>query len=287
MKNSTMVFFIIFILVCVYVFSMISPVMYYGKDKVPDSLMKNITITGHRGAGGLAPENTIASIDTAISFGVNRIEVDVRQTKDGVVVCLHDDRIDRTSNGKGLLNDFTHRDISKFDAGSWFSPEFKNEKIPTLEQVLNKTMNKVCLLIEIKDGNEVYPEIENKVVGLINRYHAKDWAIIHSFNDSVLFRIHQLDPGIKLHKLLITDFPLLYLFYDGNFRITKLENYFFVDEFSIFLPFVTKSFITKVHQLNKKVNVWTVNDSVKIKRLLNLGVDGIITDYPNYILKKN
>jgi len=66
-----------------------------------------------------------------------------------------------------------------------------------------------------------------------------------------------------------------------------LENYSFVDEFSVFLPFVTKSFITKAHRLNKELNVWTVNDSIKIKRLVNLGVDGIITDYPNYILKKN
>ncbi len=265
---------------------MISPVLYRGKDTVNDSLLNNITITGHRGAGGLAPENTLAAIDTGLSLGADRIEVDVRQTKDGNVVCLHDDKIDRTTNGKGFVNKFTYHQLSKFDAGSWFSSRFKDEIIPSLEQVLKRTLNKALLLIEIKDGDEIYPGIEKKVVDLINKYQAQSWTIVHSFNDSVLFRIHKIDPGIKLHKLLIADFPFLYLLYDGNFRIIKLENYSFVDEFSVFLPFTTKRFIRHVHKMNKKVNVWTVNDEYKINRLINLGVDGIITDYPNYVQKK-
>jgi glycerophosphoryl diester phosphodiesterase len=265
---------------------MISPVIFYGKEILSDSLPNTIILTGHRGAGGLAPENTLAAVDSGLMYGVDRIEVDIRQTKDGIVVCIHDEKINRTSNGEGLVNELTYSKLSKFDAGNWFSPKFKDEKIPTLESVLQKTINKAVLLIEIKDGNEVYEGIEEKVVNLINKYQAKQWAIIHSFNDSVLYRIHKIDPEIKLHKLLIADFPFLYLIYDGNFRITKLENYYFVDEFSVFLPFATKRLISHVHKMNKKINVWTVNEKIKINRLVNIGVDGIITDYPNYI-KRN
>lgn len=265
---------------------MISPVSFYGNDKVSDSLISGIVVTGHRGAGGLAPENTLSAIDSGLSYGVDRIEVDVRQTRDGVIVCMHDDKIDRTTNGKGYVNEYTFKELSSFDAGSWFSADFKNERVPGLEQVLQKTINKAVLLIEIKDGNERYPNIEEKVISIINKYKANSWAIVHSFNDSVLFRMHKLDTEIKLHKLLVADFPFLYLLYDGKLRIIKPENYFFVDEFSVSMPFATKKFIDKVHKLNKKVNVWTVNDKIKINRLINLGVDGIITDYPNYIKKK-
>jgi glycerophosphoryl diester phosphodiesterase len=286
MKKNSMVLLTIFFLVFVYAFVSVSPVMYMGNDTVKDSLKNSVILTGHRGAGGLAPENTIAAIDTGMSLGVNRVEVDVRQTKDGIVVCIHDNKIDRTTNGKGPVNDFTYNELLQFDAGTWFSSEFKSEKIPTLEEVLKQTLNKVCLVIEIKDGNELYPGIEKNVVDLIHKYNAKQFAIVHSFNDSVLLRIHKIEPEIKLHKLFIIDFPLLPIIYDGNFRITNLEYYSFVEEFSVFLPFITKGLINDVHKLNKKINVWTVNDSTKIKRLINLGVDGIITDYPNYIQRK-
>jgi len=287
MKSSTMVFLIFFTLVFIYFFLMISPVLYTGNEVSNDSVVQNVTITSHRGAGGLAPENTISSIDKGMALGADRIEVDVRQTKDKIVVCLHDSKIDRTTNGKGEVDNYTGKELAGFDAGSWFSKEFKNEKIPTLEDILQKTLNKVHLLVEIKEGGEIYPEIEKNVVDIINKYKAKEWVIIQSFNDSILTRIHRIDPEIKLHKLLIVKFPFLYLLYDEDFRINKLQNYDFVEEFSVFLPFTTKALIKEIHRMNKRINVWTVNDSVRINRLLNLGVDGIITDFPNYIKKTN
>jgi glycerophosphoryl diester phosphodiesterase len=286
MKKASMILICIFFLLFVYAFIMVSPVLYSGKNIVQISQIKKNSLTGHRGAGGLAPENTIAAIDKGIGLGVDRVEVDVRQSKDGIIVCIHDSSIDRTSNGNGVVKELSYNELLKFDAGSWFSEEYKNEKIPSLENVLKTTINKVILLIEIKDGDEVYKGIEEKVVALINKYKAREWAIIQSFKDSVLLRIHKIDPEIKLHKLLIVDFPFIPLIYDGNFRITNFEYYDFVDEFSIFASFATSRIIKKVHGLNKKINVWTVNDSIKIIRLINLGVDGIITDYPNYVSRK-
>lgn len=283
MKKKSLIFFSFLIALCVYFFSMLSPALYSGKSDKNNSLADKVMVTGHRGAAGLAPENTLASIKKALAQTTDRIEVDVRQTKDNVVVCLHDKTLDRTTNGKGAINDIRFTSLQNLSAGSKFSKSFKNEKVPTLENTLKLINGQSTLVIEIKEGDELYTGIEKNVVNLINRYNAKDWTVVHSFNDSVLLRIKKLDSEIVLHKLLIADFPLFHLIYDGNFRITNLEFYDFVDEFSCYYPFTTKRLIKKVHRLGKKINVWTVNDSTKINRLINMGVDGIITDYPNYL----
>lgn len=261
---------------------MLSPVIYSGYDHRNPSLAEKIMVTSHRGAGGMAPENTLASIGKGLESRADRIEIDVRQTKDKVIVCMHDANIDRTTDGKGLVSDLTYNQIVKHSAGIKFSKKYVSEKVPTLEQAMNLVGGKAPLVIEIKEDGRVYPGIEKRVVELIQRHNAKDWVIIHSFNDSVLINIHKLNKDLKLHKLLVTDFPFLKLIYDNTLKVTSLEYYDFVDEFSVFYPFATKRLINRVHAQNKKINVWTVNDSLKINRLINLGIDGIITDYPKF-----
>jgi glycerophosphoryl diester phosphodiesterase len=282
-KRGNIVFLIVIIFFIIYFGSMLSPALYMGNAKSTDSLINNIVLTGHRGAGGLAPENTIAAVVAGLSKGVDRIEVDVSQTKDRQIVCLHDSTLDRTTNGKGNIKNLNYSELKKISAGLKFSESFKDEKIPLLNDVLEIVKDKATLLIEIKDGNEIYPGIEKNVIDLIKKHQAKDRTIIHSFNDSVLFRIHRMDSTIVLHKLLIADFPFLQLLTDGDLKISNLEYYHFASEFSIHYLFATRRFIDHVHRLNKKVNVWTINDSIKINRLINLGVDGIITDRPDYL----
>ncbi len=283
MKRYTLIYISAIVVLIGYFVSMLSPVLYTGKSKINPQKTQQILITGHRGAAGLAPENTLLSIKKALDLKVDRIEVDVRQTKDYVVVCMHDETVSRTTSGKGAVCEYRYSSLMKLDAGIKFSRKYSGEKIPSLEEVIRQVKGKSKLIIEIKDGNELYPGIEERVVNLINKYNAKGWAFVHSFNDSVLVRINKIDEKIVLHKLLIADFPLFYLIYDGNFRVTNLEFYNFVDEFSCYYPFTTKRLIKKVHDLGKKINVWTVNDSIAINRLINLGVDGIITDYPNFV----
>jgi len=278
-----MIFLIVIFLFIVYFLSMLSPALYRGKVTVKDTILNKIILTGHRGAGGLAPENTLVAIKAGLSNKVDRIEVDVRQTKDGQVICIHDDTIDRTTDGKGDVKDLSFSQIRKFSAGIKFSEKFKDEKIPLLDEVIKLVKDSATLVIEIKDGDEIYPGIEKNVINLINKHKAKSKTIVHSFNDSVLFRIHKMDKDIILHKLFIADFPYLQLLTDGNLKITNLEYYSFVSEFSVYYKFTNRRLIKHVHKLNKKINVWTVNDINTIGRLINLGVDGIITDYPNYL----
>jgi len=284
MKNAFLFFLSFVLLMGIYLLFALSPVLYSGKDTIEKQV--NITLTGHRGAAGLAPENSLAAIQKGLDNHVDRIEIDVQQTKDNVVISLHDVTIDRTTDGKGLVKDLTYKEILKYSGGIRFSTEFKDEKVPALDEVLKLVNGQAVLIIEIKDGDDYYAGIEQRVVDAINRFNAKSWVIVHSFNDEVLERVKKIDKAIELHKLFYADFPFIKLIYDGKFRITDLEQYDYVTEISTFYPLTTQRLVDEVHALGKKINVWTVNDSIKINRLINMGVDGIITDHPEYFNRK-
>ena len=281
MKKAFIIFLSLVFFITTYFVFALSPCLYSGNNSLADTV--NIILTGHRGAGGLAPENTLAAIQKGLDNKVDRIEIDVQQTKDHVVIVMHDESIDRTTDGKGLVKDLTYREIKKYSAGVKFSDKYKDEKIPSLNQVLKLINKQATLVIEIKKGDDYYPGIEQRVVNSIHKYHAKSWVIVHSFNDKALKKVRELDKDIVLHKLFIADFPFIPLIYDGEFKFTNLEQYAYASEISTFYPFTTQRLVDKVHALNKKINVWTVDDSIKINRLINMGVDGIITDYPNYL----
>ncbi len=242
-----------------------------------------VTYTGHRGAACYAPENTLASIDTALKLGVDRVEVDVHQTKDGQVVIIHDETVDRTTNGHGKVKDLTFAQIEKLDAGSWFSPEFKDEKIPSLEQAFQLIDGKAVFVIELKHGSDVYPGIEQKVIDLIRKYNAYDWVIIHSFDDKVLEKFHELDPKVTLHKLFVFKMNMIPLMYDTKLHFTSLKRYKYCKELSVYYKFLNPYLIKRAHQLGFKVNAWTVDDPKTGLRLVNYKTDGIISDCPDKI----
>ncbi len=285
MKIAFIIFLSFVLIFTLYFLLMYSTAMYFGNTEIKDST-KHIAVTGHRGAAGLAPENTLAAIKAGLEQNVDRIEIDVHQTKDHKIVVLHDPSIDRTTSGKGYIKDLSFNEIRKYSAGSWFNEKFKTEKVPTLDEVLNLINGKATLVIEIKAFDNYYQGIEKRVVNIIHRHKANNWAAVCSFDDSVLLKIHELDKNIVLHKLFIFKFPFLKLFNDGKLRIVDFKYYNFVDEFSIYYPFANKRLINKIHSLNKKINVWTVDDTVKINRLINLGVDGIITNHPENLNKQ-
>jgi len=274
---SRILLFLLFIVV--YLASALSSVLFFGQDEA----LRKVTITGHRGAAGLAPENTLAAIRKGISLNVDRIEIDVQQTADGVVVVMHDETLDRTTNGEGLIKDKTFLEIRKLDAGSSYSPAFKGEKIPSLEEALQTVNGQCYLIIEIKKGNDFYPNIVENTIDLIKKYNAQDWCIMHSFNIDVLIKANQLMPDLRLHRLWVYKFRGLPLIYDGSFNALNIEKYPFIEEYSIMYNFANMGIINQLHEQGKKVNVWTVDDNIHINRLINLGVDGIITDRPDLV----
>ena len=195
-----------------------------------------ITITSHRGFSGKYPENTLLAVQKALALGVDRIEIDVHQTKDSVLVLMHDKTIDRTTNGKGTIKAFNYKALQAFSAGVKFNSLFLEEKIPTLAEVLKVVQGKAQLIIEIKEGNAYYPNIEQRIIETITKAKAKDWCIIHSFKDEVLDKVHELDSTIVLHKLLLSP-----LFYD----FTKPT---YLAEFSVYHRSITSGLVEKNSQ---------------------------------------
>ena len=230
----------------------------------------------HRGASGVAPENTISAFKKAIDLGADMIELDVHQSKDGEVVVIHSKKLHHTTSGKGLVEDWTLKELKKFDAGSWFSPEFADEKIPTLREVIELAKGKVGLNIEIKKGRKFYPEIEEKIVKLLEEYDLIEPCIVSSFHIKYTKRIRELNPYIAIGKLLVLSVfsPKEDILMDVN----AIHPYWLM---------VSKRLVEGAHRDHLRVNVWTVNNTNIMRRLIEIGVDGILTNYPerlNWVL---
>lgn len=261
-----------------------SPVLYANQKKQNQDI-DTVWLVGHRGAGGLAPENTLSAIKKGLDIGVDAIEVDIQQSKDSIIFILHDETLDRTTNGKGLLKNFKASELKKFDAGSSFSPKFAGEKIPTLDEAFELINGKATFLIELKKGDEFYPGIEENLVNTIHKFNANDWVIVHSFNTKALQKIHALDSTIRLHKLFIAKLNFIPLMYDGKFHWTNLDKFSYCEQMSVYYKFINPHLVKFVHSLGKKINAWTVDDTTFTRRLLDMGVDGIITNYPDKMKK--
>jgi len=248
--------------------------------------MNRPLVIAHRGASGLAPENTLAAFQKAIEIGVDRIEMDLRQTLDGEVVVLHDKTIVRTSNGWGSVRKLPLSRLKRYSAGSWFHHEFSAERIPTFREVLELVDGRATLLLEVKDGSPYHHGIERRIIELVNEYQANDWCIVQSFNDRILNNFRKLPEfHADMQKLFAAFIPVAPFYGGSKFTYKRLRRYDFAQEVNINRRYVNPRVVRKVHAMGKKVNVWTVNDSESLEKFVKWGVDGIITDYPDKLKK--
>ncbi|MFD3158310.1 glycerophosphodiester phosphodiesterase [Haloimpatiens sp. FM7330] len=229
-------------------------------------------IQAHRGASGYAPENTLAAFKKAIEMKADGIELDVHLSKDGYLIVMHDEKVDRTTNGKGMIKSFTLEELKKLDAGSWYSKEFNNERIPTLEEVL-KLIKPTSLFInlEIKAGYRLYPNIEEKVLNMLEKYDMLERSIISSFDHYSLVKIKQLNSKVKTGMLYMSS-----LFepwdYAKSIKVDALHPYYIT---------LTKEFIMGAYSHNLAINTYTVNEESAIKQLAQGKISGLITNYPD------
>jgi len=226
----------------------------------------------HRGASGEAPENTIASFQRAIAQGADVIETDAQLSKDKEIILLHDETVERTTDGRGKVSQLTLKEIKSLDAGSWFGKEFSGEKIPTLTEALEVIRGRTKLNIEFKGKNLL---LVPKVINLLKEEGFIKEAILSSFNYSFLEEAKRFDPRITTGLLFATpaqrgkSFP----YWKGTDLILPRYN------------MVTKNLVEKIHSKDLKVIAWTVDEPEKIKRLIDLGVDGIASNYPGLLTK--
>jgi glycerophosphoryl diester phosphodiesterase len=232
----------------------------------------------HRGAGGEAPENTLAAFELALRQGAGGIELDVHLSSDGMPMVIHDPHLSRTTSGSGWVSEQRANALRRLDAGSWFNRRFPEKarqryvgaKIPLLAEVLTWVrQHKMLAFVEIKGGRNAYPGIEAKVLDEIERAGVRRLATIVSFDLAILRRVRQLDSRISLG--LDVSRSLLAI---GQVR--SIAGKAVLPHWAI----ASRGFIRRAHKQSIGVFPWTVDQPVRMERRIADGVDGIITNYP-------
>ncbi|MGW0765046.1 glycerophosphodiester phosphodiesterase [Streptomyces sp. NPDC002676] len=248
------------------------------------------TVIAHRGASAYAPENTLASIDKAARLGFSWVENDVQRTKDGQLVVIHDDSLQRTTNVEDVfpdrapwkVKDFTAAEIARLDAGSWFSRAYAGTRVPTLKQYMRRVEhNHEKLLLEIKNP-QLYPGIEQQTLkllgdeGWLDREHLGR-LIVQSFSADTLRIVHELRPAVTTGYL-------------GRPSVEQLHRYArFTDLINPSYPSISLGYVATVHTFKgvhrKPLEVfsWTVNDAATARKVARYGVDGVITNKPDLV----
>jgi len=246
--------------------------------------MEKVYLIGHRGASGNAPENTLASFDLALENGVDAIELDIHQSKDGEIVAIHDDSVDRTTNGKGLVSSLTCDELKKLDAGSWFDKKYSEESVPLLDEIFSRYKKSLDFILDIKLGSEAYPGIEKKICSLIESHNVTDKIVISSTKITILNKFKNINCNLKLGKIIKTNEFWRTLFDPSSFIIKNG----LLPQMKCITPHwtvVNPNLISVAHEHNLDVYPWTVDKERLIRTMIFRGVDGIITNFPE-IAKK-
>ena len=217
---------------------------------------------GHRGARAYEPENTLRSYRRALELGVNAVELDVRMTKDGEVVVIHDAEVDRTTNGKGLVSQLTLQEMKQVNTE-------KDEKIPTLEEALDFLDKKVKVLIELKETG-----FEEKVLRTVQKNGLEENVVIVSFLEDALRKVKELNEKVET--------GLIYVKHKNPVKTASDLKASYV------LPlyrFTHTADVQKAHQNGLKVIVWTINKPEEVADYVKKGVDGITSDLPDILAR--
>lgn len=227
----------------------------------------------HRGASGHAPENTMAAFKRAYELGADGVELDVQLTKDGGLVICHDDNLKRTTNGKGNISDVTLDEIRQLDAGSWFSNDFRGEKVPLLDELLEYARGKLLVDIEIKTTPRA-KEVVERVADAVSRFDMAHQCLITSFDVNAVNWALQLLPncpaGLLVHNVQKDE-------WEGDWEIVAAKG-----------THVNPEVIDRIKQKNKYLFIWTVNELKDLQLCVAVGAGRVITNYPdryNFVLQ--
>lgn len=254
----------------------------------------DILVIAHQGGDGLRPGNTLAAFQHAATLGADVLEMDIHSTQDGILVVIHDDTVDRTTNGSGRVQEYTFEQLQTLDAGYDWTPSLAEEdsqkdqpyrgqgiRIPSLEEII-QAFPDMRMNIEIKQKT---PSIVASLCELLRRYDMTNRVLVASFHPETIGEFRRTCPEIATSAVE----PEIRLFYALNLigltRIYSPSAYAFqVPEYASGLQVITPSFVESAQQRNVDVHPWTINDREQMERMIKLGVDGIITDYPDVLL---
>ncbi|RJE72932.1 glycerophosphodiester phosphodiesterase family protein [Reichenbachiella sp. MSK19-1] len=263
---------------------------YVVSDDIEDIKKRNFKIVGHKGASGVAPENTLAAFQKAMDMGADMVEIDVHYTLDGEVVVFHDEDVDRTTNGTGKIHKMTLAEVKQLDAGSWFGDheQYKGEKIPTLQETLELIHGKMECVIDIKSkGHEFYDGFAARVIEIIDEYEAKEWAIVQAYDEAYLEEAYEADSTVQLKKIMMGEEETHILaFYINAKSFTDHRNkHEFYNTLNPHFTTLSQRRLFRFKARGYKVFTYVVNERENMIKMLNMGVDGIITDYPDRMVE--
>ncbi len=229
-------------------------------------------VYAHRGYRGKYPENTMLAFEKAVEVGADGIELDVQLTKDGEIVIIHDETVDRTTDAKGFVKDFTLSELKKLDAGRIKNGAFGFQEIPTLGEYLNfAKKHNIITNIEIKSAVYYYEELEEKTLDMVKEYELGNKIVFSSFNHMSINLLKKLAPEIRGGALLE------YIDLGNPGYYCKKHGF---DSFHPDHATFTKEDMENCKKHGIEVNVWTINDMGVLEKLYEWGCDGVISDYP-------
>ena len=230
----------------------------------------------HRGASGYYPENTLLSFEKALDMGCTGIETDVQMTSDGVLVLIHDEMVNRTTNGKGLVKDFTYKELKALDAGSWMNASFSGQFIPTAEELISLIKDKdIRINFELKTGIVQYENIEKKLIDLIYKNNLQHKVILSSFNHYSIVKCKEISKEIST--------GLLYM--EGLYKPEKYAKYVGANALHPYFYALNAEIAEGIKKAGLSINTFTVNEENQMKYFCGLNIDGIITNYPDKLNK--
>ncbi|PKJ54026.1 glycerophosphodiester phosphodiesterase [Bacillus sp. SN10] len=251
----------------------------YTKAINQSNQIKNIA---HRGASAYAPEHTILAYKLGQQLKGDYIEIDLQMTKDGHLVAMHDETVNRTTNGTGLVKEHTLEEIKRLNTGSFFNEkhpnfakkEYENAKVPTLEEIIETFGHNANYYIETKSPDE-YPGMEEKLLEMIQQYKISDKVIIQSFSEESLQKLRSLNINIPLVQLLS---------YKKAVQLTESE----IEKYKTYCiglgmnyKYIDLDYVKKIKKHGLEVHPFTVDNETDMKKLILWGVDGMFTNYPD------
>jgi glycerophosphoryl diester phosphodiesterase len=231
---------------------------------------ERVQVIGHRGAAALAPENTWPGFDVALELGVDAVETDVRATSDGVLVLLHDERLDRTTDGTGPVQETSWAVVRTLDAGSWFDAQYAGARVPRLDETLNRYGGRTHLALEIKQ-----PGVEGQVLDMVRGRELVGQVTFTSFDFGVVCRVKASCPQAKVGYLARDVEP-------GTVaRVLEAG----LDQFCPRASALSPELVVEWKALGLEVRAWGVGDMALMWQAIESGVDGMTVDFPHLLLE--
>jgi len=230
-------------------------------------------VIGHRGASGHAPENTLVAFRKAVALGATFIETDLQLSRDAHFVAIHDETVNRTTNGRGAVHDLTLTELRELDAGSWFGSEFAGERIPTLEEILQfSKKNDVVSYLEMKPSGSWGGE--HAMIAALRESGEIPRAVVISFEPTMVLNVRNIEPTVMTGLL-----------YDGQLE-KPVEKAVEIGARQLVVrgDLVTPALLEQARKKDLQVVCWTINQAAHMRLLIEAGVHGIMSDYPDRLV---